>query len=346
MRHRNGQANQEFGMAELARQVVEHAQRKALEHVGVAELWIAIGEDVFPGDEGVVKHDRAIELIEARAQWIGEPVLSDHRWLAAQDLDARSVGGTAEPHGAFRRGDGRRERHNQDVVSIAERSAKAERAADHNATISFFHYLWGEPLRRWPEAVGLWPREGPGRQQPLTRHPVAVRVYSADAVLVATGVDAVAHRQQKQMGQYRCVGDLAGVAYRKGADALAQGPQGVAAPGNRQANRLSLSVEKCIGPGWIMMQVVPLGESIDNPTGRRMAANVGDPLPSHPHLPPIVAAVLKLGARPELALRSHSNSLRAASGSLLLTPGLIFSAQAFVQWKRLAQARTGSDLGP
>src|SRR5215470_380192 len=76
-----------------------------------------------------------------------------------------------------------------------------------------------------------------------------------------------------------------------------------------------------------------------------MAANVCDPLPRHPYLPPITAAMLKLGARPELALRSHSNSFRAASGSLLLTPGLIFSAQAFIQWKRLAQACAGRDLG-
>src|SRR4029450_8547971 len=176
-------------------------------------------------------------------------------------------------------------------------------------------------------------------------HAVAVRVYGGDAVLVAAGVDAVAHRQQEPMGQYRRVGDLAGVTHRKGADALCQGPEVVATPGNRQANGFSLGVEQCIGPGWIMMQVVPLGERVDNATGRRMAANVGDPLPSHPHLPPIVAAVLKLGARSELALSSHRNSLRAASGSLLLTPGLIFSAQAFVQWKRLAQACTGRHLG-
>src|SRR5215475_12340991 len=104
------------------------------------------------------------------------------------------------------------------------------------------------------------------------------------------------------MGQYRCVGDLAGVAYRKGADALRQGPQVVAASGNRQANGLSLSVEQCIGPGWIMMQVVPLGKRIDNPTGCRMAANVCDLLPRHPHLPPIIAAMLELRARPEFAL--------------------------------------------
>src|SRR5262245_2513651 len=174
MRHRDGQANQELGVAELARQVIEHAQGEALEHVGVAELWITIGEDVFPGDERVVKHHCAIELIEARTQWIGEPVLSDDRWFAAQDLDASSVGGATEPHGAFRRGDGRRERHDQDVVGITERSAKTERAADHNATSSFFHHLWGEPLRWWPEAVRLWPGEGPSRQHPLTRHPVAV----------------------------------------------------------------------------------------------------------------------------------------------------------------------------
>src|SRR5437660_11927023 len=79
-----------------------------------------------------------------------------------------------------------------------------------------------------------------------------------------------------------------------------------------------------------------------------MAANVSDPFPRYPHLPPIVEAVLKLGAGPELALRSHSSSCRAvgsASGYLLLAPDIIFSAQAFVQRKRLAQAGTGSDLG-
>ena len=79
-------------MAELARQVVEHAQREAPEHVGVAELWIAIGEDVFPGDEGVVKHDRAIELIEARSVDRRTGPRND-RWFAAQDLDTSGVGG-------------------------------------------------------------------------------------------------------------------------------------------------------------------------------------------------------------------------------------------------------------
>src|SRR5215471_6464997 len=160
MRHCNGQADQKLGMAELARQVIELAQRKTPEHVCVAEFGIAIGEDVFPEDERVVKHYRAIELIKARTQWIGEPVRGDDRWLAAQNLDARGDDGTAKPHGAFRRGDGRREWHDQDVVGIAEPGAKAERAADHNATISFFDYSGSEPLRRWSEAVCLRCRDG------------------------------------------------------------------------------------------------------------------------------------------------------------------------------------------
>src|SRR5215510_15065874 len=72
MRHCNGQADQKLGMAELARQVIELAQEEAPEHIGVTELGIAISEDVSPGDERVVKHYRAIELIKARTQWIGE----------------------------------------------------------------------------------------------------------------------------------------------------------------------------------------------------------------------------------------------------------------------------------
>ena len=62
------------------------------------------------------------------------------------------------------RNDGRRERHDQNVVDIAECGAQAERAADHDATISLFHHLGGEPLRRWSEAVRLRPHDGRGRQ--------------------------------------------------------------------------------------------------------------------------------------------------------------------------------------
>src|SRR5262249_4889474 len=136
----------------------------APEHEEVAKLGIGIGENVFPGDERVVKYHRTIGFIKARTQWIGEPVLGDDRWFAPQKLDTCGVGGAAEPHRAFRRGDGRRERHDQDVVGIAEGGSKAERAADHNATISFFHYLGGEPLGWWSEAVRLRPGEGCGRQ--------------------------------------------------------------------------------------------------------------------------------------------------------------------------------------
>src|SRR5262249_41850189 len=119
-------------MAELARQVIERAQGEASEHVDVAELWIAIGEDVFPGDKRVIKHHRTIEFIEARTQRIGEPVIGDDRWLTTQNLDARGGDGAAKPDGAFRRGDGRRKRHDQDIVNVAEPGAKAERATDHN----------------------------------------------------------------------------------------------------------------------------------------------------------------------------------------------------------------------
>src|SRR5215470_3889305 len=43
MRYRNGQADQELSMGELARQVIELTQREAPEHISVAEFRIAVG---------------------------------------------------------------------------------------------------------------------------------------------------------------------------------------------------------------------------------------------------------------------------------------------------------------